>query len=188
MARQLINLQDHFLNQARRENIQVAIVMLDGTTISCQVRGFDNFTVVVLTETGAEHLLYKHAIAQLVAPRALVSNRPMANRDGRDDDEAPQQQAAPSEQREHQARGLRPERQDRGDRPDRRHHARGEHRRGEHRGGEGRRQQPAAPATEPKAETPGTPPAPATEQTSTEKPGSEKSGFNRIDLSSLKLD
>ena len=66
MAKTSVNLQDSFLNQVRRENSEVRVVLLSGEEMIGLVRGFDNFTVV-LTVKGQQHLVYKHAIAQIIS-------------------------------------------------------------------------------------------------------------------------
>ena len=68
MAKASLNLQDSFLNQVRKENQEVRIVLLSGHEMTGQVRGFDNFTVV-LHDKNQQHLIYKHAIAQIVMRR-----------------------------------------------------------------------------------------------------------------------
>jgi host factor-I protein len=69
MSKQTMNLQDSFLNQVRKEAAEIKLVLLDGTALSGVIKGFDNFTVII-NSRGAQHLVYKHAIAQLVWRRA----------------------------------------------------------------------------------------------------------------------
>jgi host factor-I protein len=69
MARTTMNLQDGFLNQVRKENTEIKLVLLDGSELVGWVRGFDNFTVIVASQS-TQHLIYKHAIAQIVIPRS----------------------------------------------------------------------------------------------------------------------
>ncbi|KPK73786.1 MAG: hypothetical protein AMJ84_01520 [Acidithiobacillales bacterium SM23_46] len=69
MSKVSMNLQDSFLNQVRKEGAEVKIVLVDGTALSGIIKGFDNFTVI-LNSRGAQHLVYKHAIAQLIWRRA----------------------------------------------------------------------------------------------------------------------
>ena len=69
MSKTAMNLQDSFLNQVRRENIEVRLYLVDGTELRGTVKGFDNFTVILNSRNG-QHLIYKHAIAQLVSRRA----------------------------------------------------------------------------------------------------------------------
>ncbi len=63
-----MNIQDSLLNQVRKEGTEVKITLIDGSSLIGQVRGFDNFTVVVQSKTN-QHLLYKHAIAQIIFRR-----------------------------------------------------------------------------------------------------------------------
>ena len=65
MAKTSVNLQDSFLNQVRRDNSEVRIVLLGGEEMMGMVRGFDNFTVI-LNVKGQQRLIYKHAIAQII--------------------------------------------------------------------------------------------------------------------------
>ena len=43
----MFNLQDTFLNQARKENVGVIVHLVNGFQIKGNVRGFDSFTVVL---------------------------------------------------------------------------------------------------------------------------------------------
>ncbi len=68
MARTTMNLQDSFLNQVRKDNTEIKMVLFDGANLTGRVRGFDNFTVI-LSVGEEQHLIYKHAIAQIISPR-----------------------------------------------------------------------------------------------------------------------
>jgi host factor-I protein len=68
MGRISMNLQDSFLNQVRKDGGEVRVIMLDGAEMVGQVRGFDNFTLIIACE-GVQSLVYKHAIARMVATR-----------------------------------------------------------------------------------------------------------------------
>ncbi len=57
-----INIQDQFLNQLRKENIQVTVFLTNGFQIRGFVKGFDNFTVLFETD-GKQQLVFKHAIS-----------------------------------------------------------------------------------------------------------------------------
>jgi len=61
-ARVQINVQDHFLNQARREKVKVKVSLISGNDVEGYIRSFDNYCCVV-EENGDAHLIYKHAIA-----------------------------------------------------------------------------------------------------------------------------
>ena len=65
-----INLQDIFLNQARKEKILVTIFLTNGFQFKGTVRGFDNFVVVMYCE-GKQQLVYKHAISTIIPSRAI---------------------------------------------------------------------------------------------------------------------
>lgn len=63
-------LQDIFLNKARSEGVSVTIFLTNGFQLKGVVRGFDCFTVVLVSE-GRQQLIYKHAISTVVPSRAL---------------------------------------------------------------------------------------------------------------------
>ena len=62
------NLQDAFLNQARKERVTVTMFLMNGFQLHGIVKGFDGFTVVLDSE-GKQQLIYKHAISTVVPPR-----------------------------------------------------------------------------------------------------------------------
>ena len=64
------NLQDAFLNQARKEKLVVTMFLMNGFQLRGVIRGFDGFTVV-LDSDGKQQLIYKHAISTVVPPRPL---------------------------------------------------------------------------------------------------------------------
>ncbi len=66
----LQNLQDSFLNQARRERLMVTVFLMNGFQMKGIVKGYDAF-VVILDSEGKQMMIYKHAISTLVPPRAL---------------------------------------------------------------------------------------------------------------------
>ena len=66
------NIQDVFLNHARREKLPVHIRLMDGTDFEGRVKNFDRFAVIV-EQSGADHMIFKHAIA------AIRSSRPISN-------------------------------------------------------------------------------------------------------------
>ncbi|MDX9754754.1 MAG: RNA chaperone Hfq [bacterium] len=64
MAKSVMNIQDSFLNQARRERITLDLHLIDGSELNGKISAFDNFTIILLNEDRDEqHLIYKHAIA-----------------------------------------------------------------------------------------------------------------------------
>ncbi len=70
MSKGNINLQEIFLNQARKEKIIVTIFLTNGFQFKGVVRGFDNFTVVLECE-GKQHLVYKHAISTIIPSKPI---------------------------------------------------------------------------------------------------------------------
>jgi host factor-I protein len=67
------NIQDAFLNSARRERISVVIHLLHGATLSGRIKSFDKFSVL-LDVGGLDVLIFKHAISTISQERKPVSN------------------------------------------------------------------------------------------------------------------
>ncbi len=65
-----VNLQDVFLNQARKEKISVTVFLVNGFQIRGCVKGFDSYTVVVDSE-GKQNLIYKHAISTVIPSKPI---------------------------------------------------------------------------------------------------------------------
>lgn len=74
-----LNLQDVFLNQIRKDGTPVTIFLLNGFQIKGYVRGFDNFTVVMDSDS-RQQLIYKHAIST-IAPLRPVDLNPSKEED-----------------------------------------------------------------------------------------------------------
>ncbi|MEN6411186.1 MAG: RNA chaperone Hfq [Veillonellales bacterium] len=73
MTTKVINLQDSFLNQVRKENLPVIIYLVNGFQLRGSVRGFDNFTVIIEND-GKQQLVYKHAISTITPFRPLTAS------------------------------------------------------------------------------------------------------------------
>ena len=67
----LQNLQDLFLNQARRDRTQVTLFLMNGFQLRGIIRGFDAFVVIVDSD-GKQQMIYKHAISTVVPARAMA--------------------------------------------------------------------------------------------------------------------
>lgn len=65
------NLQDVFLNQARRERMPVTLFLMNGFQLRGIIRGFDAFVVIVDSE-GRQQMIYKHAISTVAPARTLA--------------------------------------------------------------------------------------------------------------------
>lgn len=62
------NIQDSFLNSARKDKSAITIYLLSGVKLTGRIRSFDKYSVVL--ETGnQEQLIFKHAISTVVMPR-----------------------------------------------------------------------------------------------------------------------
>jgi host factor-I protein len=64
------NIQDVFLNYARRERLAVVINLMNGTAFEGRIKNFDRFAVIV-EEQGVDHMIFKHAIATIRSPRTI---------------------------------------------------------------------------------------------------------------------
>ncbi len=63
------NIQDSFLNSARKDKTAITIYLMSGVKLTGRLRSFDKYSVVL--ETGAqEQLIFKHAISTVVMPRS----------------------------------------------------------------------------------------------------------------------
>lgn len=62
------NIQDAYLNSARRERLPVVIHLLHGSTISGRIKSFDKFSVL-LDVGGPDTLIFKHAISTISQER-----------------------------------------------------------------------------------------------------------------------
>ena len=65
-----LNLQDTFLNLARKEHITITMYLMNGVKMTGTVRGFDSF-IVVLETGGVQNAVYKHAISTMIPSRAI---------------------------------------------------------------------------------------------------------------------
>jgi host factor-I protein len=69
------NIQDVFLNCARRDRVAVTISLMDGRQIEACIKNFDKFAVIVEVE-GADQLIFKHAISTIETPRSVANYFP----------------------------------------------------------------------------------------------------------------
>ncbi|MCE9500799.1 MAG: RNA chaperone Hfq [Leptospira sp.] len=68
------NIQDHILNTARKDKIELTVYLLNGVPLKGKVVSFDNFTLI-LENDGKQHLVYKHAISTII-PQKLIKLQP----------------------------------------------------------------------------------------------------------------
>jgi host factor-I protein len=63
------SVQDVFLNTARRDRTSVTVHLMTGVSFEARIKGFDKYAVIV-DVNGADHLVFKHAIAFIETARA----------------------------------------------------------------------------------------------------------------------
>jgi host factor-I protein len=66
------NIQDVFLNYVRREKLTVTVRMMDGSELEGRIKNFDRFAVVI-DHAGADHMIFKHAIAAIRTPKPVAN-------------------------------------------------------------------------------------------------------------------
>lgn len=66
------NIQDVFLNFARREKLTVTIRMMDGHEVEGRIKNFDRFALV-LDCNGNDEMIFKHAIAGIRTPKPVAN-------------------------------------------------------------------------------------------------------------------
>ena len=59
------NIQDSFLNTARKDKTLITIYLLSGVKLTGRIRSFDKYSVV-LEANNQEQLIFKHAISTVV--------------------------------------------------------------------------------------------------------------------------
>ncbi|HEX8924974.1 MAG TPA: RNA chaperone Hfq [Terriglobales bacterium] len=68
------NIQDSFLNTARKDKAVITIYLLSGVKLSGRIRSFDKYSVVLETNN-QEQLIFKHAISTVVMARSMHAER-----------------------------------------------------------------------------------------------------------------
>lgn len=70
----VLNLQDIFLNEVRRDHISIVIFLISGYQIKGFVKGFDNYTIVMDSD-GKQQMIYKHAISTIIPAKSVNFNQ-----------------------------------------------------------------------------------------------------------------
>ncbi|HKD85585.1 MAG TPA: RNA chaperone Hfq [Terriglobales bacterium] len=73
------NIQDSFLNTARKDKSVITIYLLSGVKLTGRIRSFDKYSVVLETNN-QEQLIFKHAISTVVMSRIPHAERHMEPR------------------------------------------------------------------------------------------------------------
>ncbi len=73
MSKTANNLQDIFLNGARKNKTPVTIFLTNGFQIRGSVKGFDSFTVILDCD-GKQMMIYKHALSTITPAKPVLFN------------------------------------------------------------------------------------------------------------------
>ncbi|MFZ0311811.1 MAG: RNA chaperone Hfq [Candidatus Korobacteraceae bacterium] len=73
------NIQDSFLNTARKDKSVITIYLLSGVKLTGRIRSFDKYSVVLETNN-QEQLIFKHAISTVVMARVVHTERHLDSR------------------------------------------------------------------------------------------------------------
>ena len=65
MKNSVLNLQDLFLNQARKEKHPVYIYLVNGVKVKGFVKGFDSYVILLEGGDKKQNLIYKHAVSTI---------------------------------------------------------------------------------------------------------------------------
>jgi len=72
MEKQAQNIQDSFLNNARKDKIALTIYLMSGVKLSGRIKSFDKYSLVLETNN-QEQLIFKHAISTVVTQKSSHS-------------------------------------------------------------------------------------------------------------------
>ena len=64
------NIQEAFLNNARKEKTFLTIYLMSGVKLSGRIKSFDKYSVI-LESNNQEQLIFKHAISTVVVSRPV---------------------------------------------------------------------------------------------------------------------
>src|ERR1700704_6681246 len=68
MEKQAQNIQEAFLNNARKDKTFLTIYLMSGVKLSGRIKSFDKYSVVLETNN-QEQLIFKHAISTVVVSK-----------------------------------------------------------------------------------------------------------------------
>lgn len=63
------NIQDSFLNNARKDKTAITLYLLSGVKLSGRIKSFDKYSLILETNN-QEQLIFKHAISTVVIMKA----------------------------------------------------------------------------------------------------------------------
>jgi len=72
------NIQEAFLNNARKDKTFLTIYLMSGVKLSGRIKSFDKYSVI-LESNNQEQLIFKHAISTVVVSRPMHGGPPHAH-------------------------------------------------------------------------------------------------------------
>ncbi len=69
------NIQEAFLNNARKDKTFLTIYLMSGVKLSGRIKSFDKYSVILETNN-QEQLIFKHAISTVVVSKPFHSSGP----------------------------------------------------------------------------------------------------------------
>jgi len=63
------NIQDSFLNNARKDKVVLTIYLMSGVKLSGRIKSFDKYSLVLETNN-QEQLIFKHAVSTVVTQKS----------------------------------------------------------------------------------------------------------------------
>jgi host factor-I protein len=66
------NIQDSFLNNARKDKVVLTIYLMSGVKLSGRIKSFDKYSLVLETNN-QEQLIFKHAVSTVVTQKTMHS-------------------------------------------------------------------------------------------------------------------
>ena len=70
MEKQAQNIQEAFLNNARKDKTFLTIYLMSGVKLSGRIKSFDKYSVILETNN-QEQLIFKHAISTVVIVKSV---------------------------------------------------------------------------------------------------------------------
>lgn len=81
MKNTVLNLQDLFLNNARKERIPVTIYLMNGVQVKGIVKGFDSYIILLEGDNRQQNMIYKHAVSTILPGKYInFQNNQQQNR------------------------------------------------------------------------------------------------------------
>ena len=82
MEKQAQNIQEAFLNNARKDKTFLTIYLMSGVKLSGRIKSFDKYSVILETNN-QEQLIFKHAISTVVVSKPFHTSDAHQRRVGR---------------------------------------------------------------------------------------------------------